>query len=75
VDSLEVRDQTGAPVAGARVSLGEALVLETDRFGRVRFARTEPGPIVAVVDEARVRARAVLLDFTRGAVLTGPRGD
>lgn len=75
MDSLEVRDQTGAPVAGARVTLGEALVLETDLTGRVRFARTEPGPIAASVDDPRVRARAVLLDFTRGAVLTGPRGD
>jgi N-acetylmuramoyl-L-alanine amidase len=75
VDSLEVRDQSGAPVAGARVTLGEALVLETDRFGRVRFAHTEPGPVAAVVDEARVRARVVLLDLMRGAVLTGPRGD
>ncbi|MEK7824416.1 MAG: N-acetylmuramoyl-L-alanine amidase [Candidatus Eisenbacteria bacterium] len=75
VDSLAVRDQAGAPVPGARVTLGDALVLETDRFGRVRFARTEPGPIAAVVDEPRVRARAVLLDFMRGAVLTGPRGN
>jgi N-acetylmuramoyl-L-alanine amidase len=74
VDSLEVRDQTGAPVPGARLTLGGALVLETDRIGRVRFARTEPGPIEALVDEPRIRARAVLLDSTRGAVLTGPRG-
>ena len=73
-DSLEVRDDQGAPVAGALVTLGDALVLETDRHGRVRFARTEPGPVEVVVDEPRVRARAVLLDSTRGAVLTGPRG-
>ena len=74
IDSLEVRDADGTPVAGARVTLGEALVLETDIHGRVRFARTEPGPVEAVVDEPRVRARTVLLDSTRGAVLTGPRG-
>jgi hypothetical protein len=74
IDSLEVRDADGTPVAGARVTLGDALVLETDVHGRVRFARTEPGPVEAVVDEPRVRARAVLLDSTRGAVLTGPRG-
>jgi N-acetylmuramoyl-L-alanine amidase len=74
VDSLEVRDAAGVPVAGAPVTLGDALVLETDAQGRVRFARTEPGPIEARVDESRVRARAVLLDSTRGAVLTGPRG-
>jgi hypothetical protein len=75
IDSLEVRDPSGAPVSGAHVTLGEALVLETDGSGRVRFARTEAGPLAAVVDEPRVRARAVLLDSMRGAVLTGPRGD
>jgi len=74
IDSLEVRDAHGAPVPGAHVTLGDALVLETDAFGRLRFARTEPGPLEAVVDEPRVRARAVLLDSMRGAVLTG-RGD
>ncbi len=74
MDSLEVRDADGAPVPGALVTLGEALVLETDARGRVRFARTEPGPVEAGVDEPRVRARVVLLDSTRGAVLTGPRG-
>lgn len=75
IDSLEVRDETGAPVPGAIVTLGDALILETDAVGRIRFARTEPGPLAAVVDEPRVRARTVLLDFTRGAVLTGPRGN
>ncbi len=71
-DSIEVRDVAGNPVQGALVTLGGALVLETDARGRVRFARTEPGPIEAVVDERRVRARVILLDSTRGAVLTGP---
>jgi N-acetylmuramoyl-L-alanine amidase len=75
VDSLEVRDPSGAPLPGALVTLGDALVLETDASGRVRVARTEPGPLTAAVDERRIRARAVLLDSTRGAVLTGPRGD
>jgi N-acetylmuramoyl-L-alanine amidase len=74
MDSLEVRDAQGMPVPGALVTLGEALVLETDARGKVRFARTEPGPVEAVVDEPRVRARVVLLDSTRGAVLAGPRG-
>lgn len=74
IDSLEVRDEGSAPVQGALVTLGGALVLETDARGRVRFARTEPGPLEAVVDERRVRARVVLLDSTRGAILTGPRG-
>jgi N-acetylmuramoyl-L-alanine amidase len=75
VDSLEVRDEADAPVPGAFVTLGDALVLETDARGIARFARTEPGPIEARVDEPRVRARTVLLDSMRGAVLTGPRGD
>jgi len=75
MDSLEVRDAGGAPVSGAEVTLGDALVLETDRTGRIRFARTEAGPIEAVVDNGRVKARAVLLDSTRGAVLTGMRGN
>jgi hypothetical protein len=73
-DSLEVRDAAGVPVPAALVTLGDALVLETDARGRVRFARTEPGPIEAVVDDPRVRARVVLLDSMRGAILTGPRG-
>jgi N-acetylmuramoyl-L-alanine amidase len=75
VDSLEVRDEAGGPVPGARVTVGGALVLETDRIGRVRFERTEPGPLEALVEESRVRARVVLLDSMRGAVLTGPPGD
>ena len=75
MDSLEVRDEADHPVPGALVTLGDALVLETDARGIARFARTEPGPIEARVDEARVRARTVLLDSMRGAVLTGPRGD
>ena len=75
VDSIEVRDAADVPVPGAFVTLGDALVLETDAQGRARFARTEPGPIEATVDDPRVRARVVLLDSTRGAVLTGPRGD
>ncbi len=75
VDSLTVREGSGTPVPAARVTLGEALVLETDASGRVRFARTEPGPVTVAVDDPRVRARLVLLDFMRGAVLTGPRGD
>jgi N-acetylmuramoyl-L-alanine amidase len=75
MDSLEVRDSSGAAVSGAHVTLGDALVLETDRTGRIRFARTEAGPIEAVVDDRRVKARAVLLDSTRGAVLAGMRGN
>jgi N-acetylmuramoyl-L-alanine amidase len=75
LDSIEVRGPDGNPLPAALVTLGDALVLETDASGRARFARTEPGPIEAVVHETRVRARALLLDSTRGAVLTGPAGD
>ena len=72
-DTIAVHDEGGRPVPGAPVVLGGALVLETDALGLVRFARTEPGPITIEVDDPRVRARNVLLDFARGAVLTGPR--
>jgi N-acetylmuramoyl-L-alanine amidase len=73
-DSLELRDAAGRPVAGAAVTLGGALVLETDALGRIRFARTEPGPIEVEVREPRAVARALLLDSNRGVVLTGPPG-
>jgi hypothetical protein len=72
LDSLFVRDRAGTPVPGAAVMLGEALMLETDREGRIRFARTEPGPLEAAVVDPRVTARAILLDSTSGAILTGP---
>jgi N-acetylmuramoyl-L-alanine amidase len=74
IDSLTVRDASGAPVPSAFVTLGGALVLETDTDGRVRFARTEPGPLSAEVHDRRVSARSVLLDSMRGATLAGPGG-
>jgi hypothetical protein len=74
IDSLMVRDPAGRPVPGAFVTLGGALVLETDAEGRVRFARTEPGPLAAEVHDRRVSAKSVLLDSMRGAVLAGPGG-
>ena len=58
------RRATAVRVAGAPVTLGGALVLETDARGRVRFARTEPGPIEVEVDHpraARARRSARLL--------------
>ena len=70
-DSLDVRDATGGPVAGAAVTLGGALLLESDGLGRIRFARTEPGPIEVVVRDPRAPARALLLDSDHGIVLTG----
>jgi N-acetylmuramoyl-L-alanine amidase len=74
IDSLFVRDADGRPVAGAAVTLGDALMLESDAAGRVRFARTEPGPMEASVADSRVTTRMILLDSTQGAILTGPRG-
>jgi N-acetylmuramoyl-L-alanine amidase len=72
-DSIEVRDAAGAPLAGVAVTLGGALVVETDAFGRARFARTEPGPIEAGIEDPRARGRVVLLELQRGAVVTGSR--
>jgi N-acetylmuramoyl-L-alanine amidase len=74
LDSLEVRDAAGRPVAGAAVTLGGALVLQSDALGKIRFARTEPGPIEVVVRDARTQVRALLLDSDRGIVLTGNNG-
>jgi len=59
---------------GALVTLGGALVLQADARGKVRFARTESGPLMVTVEHPAVSARAVLLDSTRGIRLTGPRG-
>ncbi len=74
LDSLAVRDSLGHPAPGALVVLGGALVLQADSDGRVRFARTEPGPLEVVAQQPAVRARVVLLDSQRGFVLTGPAG-
>ena len=74
VDSVEVRGAEGRPAAGALITLGGALVLETGARGLAWFARTEAGPLAAEVEHPAVRARALLLDSTRGFVLTGPHG-
>jgi N-acetylmuramoyl-L-alanine amidase len=74
LDSLTVLDAAGRPVPGAAVTLGGALVLITGASGRVGFARTEPGPILVEVEDPRARARGVLLESQRGAVLTGSPG-
>ena len=70
-DSLTVRDADGRPVAGAIVTLGLVTVLETGPDGTVRFARTEPGPVVVEAVRSRLRARHVLLDSESGITLTG----
>ncbi len=69
LDSLTVRDPEGRPIPRAAVRLG-TLVLETDSLGVVRFARTEPGPMLVQVDGIPEASR-VLLDSERGVVLTG----
>lgn len=72
IDSLAVRDSADRPVPGSLVTLGQALVVETDTLGWVRWARTEDGPM-----EVRWGAsggRRVLIDSDRGIVVTGPRG-
>jgi len=74
VDSLEVRDPDGRPLANASVSLGAAFVLLTGADGRIRFERTEPGPIDVTVNHPRAYAHRVLLDSSSGVVLTGSRG-
>jgi len=73
-DSLTLLDPAGRPVGDAAVTLGGALVLVTDASGRIRFARTEPGPIEVRVQDPRARFRGILLESLRGAVLTGTPG-
>jgi N-acetylmuramoyl-L-alanine amidase len=75
LDSLRVVDAEGRPVAEASVTLGRALVLQTDATGQVRFVRTETGPLEVQVDHPRVQTRSILLDSDRGVQLTGPRGE
>ncbi len=72
MDSLEVRDPAGRPLARAPVRFGGALVLQTDPLGRIRFARTEPGPMLVEVEDSVAPSARVLLDSERGIVLTGP---
>ena len=74
LDSLTVQDADGQPVAGALVTFGGAIVLESNALGRVHFVRSEPGPLEVTVRDPRVNGRLVLLDLTRGVILTGPRG-
>ena len=69
-DSLAVADAAGRPLAGLPVTLGGALVLETDALGRVRFARTEPGPMLVEASAPAATVRRILLEFERGVVLS-----
>jgi N-acetylmuramoyl-L-alanine amidase len=72
VDSLELRDPEGRPASGQYVTLGRSLVLESDALGRIRFARTESGPLEA--DWEATGTRRALLDSERGCLMTGPHG-
>uniref|UniRef100_A0A832MLY5 MurNAc-LAA domain-containing protein n=1 Tax=Eiseniibacteriota bacterium TaxID=2212470 RepID=A0A832MLY5_UNCEI len=69
-----VRDANGRPLAGAAVTVGGWLLLESDARGEVRFARTEPGPVELRVEHPAARGRTVLLDSPAVAVPTGPHG-
>jgi N-acetylmuramoyl-L-alanine amidase len=70
IDSVDVHDASGRPLAGALVTLGDAFVLASDAQGRVRFARTEPGVLsVRIGEQSRTE---LLLDSSRGTILTGP---
>ena len=74
LDSIRVEDEDRRPVPGAAVTVGDAIMLETDAGGMVRFVRTEPGPVGIRAVDSRVRASMILLESMRGAILTGPSG-
>jgi N-acetylmuramoyl-L-alanine amidase len=71
-DSLTVLDDAGTPLVGVPVRLGGTLILETDALGRIRFARTEPGPLLVEALDDRAPRRRILLDSERGIALSGP---
>ena len=70
-DTLNVRDAVGQPLAGAIVTLGLSTLLETGPAGTVRFARSEPGPIVVEAVRGKLHARHVLLESESGVTLIG----
>jgi hypothetical protein len=70
MDSILVRDEAGRALAGVPVTLGESFVLETDALGRIRFARSESGPMMIEAHSGRPSSRRVLLESERGIVLT-----
>jgi len=73
LDSLRVLDTDGAPLPGAAVTLGAALVVATDSSGVARYARTESGAMPVEVLANGIRMRALLLESERGRVLQVPR--
>ena len=70
-DTATVRDAAGQPLAGAIVTLGLSTLLETGPEGTVRFARSEPGPIVLEAVRGKLHARHVLLESESGVTLIG----
>ncbi len=72
LDSLSVADASGRAVPAAAVTFGGSILLLTGPDGRVRFARTEPGPLDVDVESPAVRAHRVLLDSAAGVTVTGP---
>jgi len=72
-DSLRVTDAGGAPLAGAVITLGGALVLQAGPGGTVRFERTEPGPVEVASADPRAKFREVLLESEHGRTFSGPR--
>jgi N-acetylmuramoyl-L-alanine amidase len=73
IESVRVLDGAGAPIPAALVTLGGALVLQADADGRVRYARTEPGPVLLETSDPRASPRTVLLDSNSSRVPAGPR--
>ena len=70
-DSFIVRDAAGAPLPGALVTLGGALVLQAGPDGVVRFMRTEPGPLEVGMLDPRATPRRLLLDSTSARSSSG----
>lgn len=71
--TLDVRDAEGAPLPGALVTLGGALVVQADARGVVRLLRTEPGPLEAAFADSARKGRIVLLDSESSRILSGAR--
>lgn len=67
--TVELRDPTGAPIAGVPVRLQTATptpTAATDRAGRVRFEHLEPGVVVALLASPAAQQEFGRADLTRG---------
>jgi N-acetylmuramoyl-L-alanine amidase len=73
IETVTVHDGGGTPLPGALVTAGNAFVLQADREGRVRFARTEPGPIELEVQDPRASPRTLLIDSSSSRIPKGRR--